>query len=166
MAEEKKKIKLPHWLPLVLSLSGVAVLMVLYVIFMGWWLGGSMMTEQEQFAQFTEYVKTAAEDITALSELDGSVFAAAGDDKPYALAPRGNEQELRDRVFIGGAYAAESYMSAASGKRCVRYVYSWHDLECTVIYDKGNAALHTDGTGFSAIIDDDIAAAVVGSEIL
>ena len=75
MAEEKKKIKLPHWLPLVLSLSGVAVLMVLYVIFMGWWLGGSMMTEQEQFAQFTEYVKTAAEDISALSELDGVVCA-------------------------------------------------------------------------------------------
>lgn len=164
LGKEKKKLKLPHWLPFVASLLGVLALMALYIWFVGSWFGKAVPAE-ERLAEFREYAESVGNDIAALSEHDMSLMAE-GDTNTYQIFTKGDEQELRDAVFKGGAYQADSCMSNASGKRCCRYFYNWYELECIIIYDKGGAELHTDGTELSAAVGDDITVAVRGHEKL
>lgn len=159
--EKKKKFKLPHWIPFVLSLTGVAALMVLYVIFVAGWLGNSV-PPQEKFAEFADYAKDVKKDIVALSELETAKYKPE-DRFTYFITKNGDEQELRNAVFTDGAYNAESYFSASTGNRCARYYYTWYDLECLIIYDSGGAA-HTDGSQFTADIGGGVTAAVRGNE--
>ncbi|MBO6231669.1 MAG: hypothetical protein J6O50_14015 [Ruminiclostridium sp.] len=157
----KKRFRLPHWLPFVLSLIGVAVLMLLYIWFVGQWFGNTV-TPEEKFNAFAEYADSIKDDIIALSELEIS-SRAEGDSNTYFIMKNGDEQQLRDAVYEG-SYMGESYVSAATGNRCARYYYSWYDLECIIIYDKGRSADHTDGSKYSAAVGADMTAAVRGNQ--
>ena len=158
---KKKKFRLPHWLPFVLSLMGVAALMVLYIIFIGNWLGNSV-SPQEKFEEFAGYIESVKDDITALSELDTARYVPE-DKTTFFISKNGDEQALRDAVYEG-AYSGETYVSPTTGNRCARFYYTWYDLECIVIYDKGSAGKHTDGSVYSAAVDENITAAVRGNE--
>jgi hypothetical protein len=160
--KQKKRVKLPHWLPFVLSLIGVGALMLLYIFFIGSWLGTSV-PPTEKLVEFSEYISGVKDDLTALAELDNAKIGA-DDSNAYFISRNGDEQALRDRVFEG-AYSGESYMSEATGTRCARFYYTWYDLECIVICDKGSASKHIDGTDYSVAVDDNIAAAIRGNEI-
>ena len=151
-------------MPFVLSLLGVGTLMILYIIFVGKFFGVGNLTDSEKFAGFTEYAKSVSADIVKLSELDNAVFT--GSEDTFTITNKGAEQELRDSVFKNGAYKAVSYVSETTGNRCAMFTYSWYDLECVVIYDKGHASGHiTTGSEFAVVINDDLAAAAVGKEI-
>ena len=121
MSDNKgKKIKLPHWLPFVAMLAGVIVLMVLYVMFIARTFGETG-SQQENFADFVEYIRTRADDIEELSRLEFSKLDA-GDTKAYFITNKGDEQELRGRVFES-AYSAQTSMSAVTGKRIAVYYF-------------------------------------------
>lgn len=159
--KKKKKFKIPHWVPFILSLLGVAALMVLYVIFVAGWLGNSV-SPQEKLNEFAEYAKSVKSNIIALSELENAKYNPE-DQFTYFITKNGDEQEIRNAVFVDGAYNAESYFSLATGNRCARYYYTWYDLECLIIYD-GSGASHTDGSQYTADVGDGVTAAIRGYE--
>ena len=159
--KKKKKFRLPHWLPFVLSLMGVAALMILYVMFIANWLGNSV-SPQEKLTEFAEYAKSVKSDIIALSKFETAKYGTE-DRLTYFITKNGDEQKLRDAVFVDGAYNAESYFSTLTGNRCSRYYYTWYDLECLIICDSGGA-VHTDGSQYTADIGDGVTAAIRGYE--
>lgn len=157
----KKKFKLPHWLPFILLLAGVIGLMLLYVMFIANTFG-STGSELQKFSEFIEYAESCSGDITELTEHEFAKLDA-DDTRSYFITLKGDEQELRDRVF-SGAYLAEISVSAATGSRSARYYYMWYDIDCVIIYDEGNAKLHTDGTDYSAVLTESLMAAVSGHQ--
>lgn len=156
-----KKLKLPHWLPFVSMLVGVFALMILYVVFIAKSFGETG-SPQENFADFVEYINTRAGDIEELSRLEFSKLEP-GDTKGYFITDKGDETELRGKVFES-SYMGQTSMSAVTGTRIAVYYFMWYDIDCVVIFDEGNAEKHSDGSGLSAVITDSITAAVNGHQ--
>ena len=127
-----------HSITFWLSIIGVFTLMIAYAWFMSAWLGGSTK-ENDIYEAYYSRAEGLYDKIAELSEYEIGLYS--GDNGTHDIPAEGEKQELRDEV-LKTSYAAVTYISGVTGKRCARYKYSREGIGYVMIYDPDDITAH------------------------
>lgn len=138
MTDMARKREGKHSLTFWLSLIGVFALMAAYAWFMSSWLTNTTK-ENDIYELYYSRAEGLYDKISELSEYEIGLYT--DDTQTHDIPADGEKQELRDEV-LETSYAAVTYISEVTGKRCARYKYSREGIGYVMIYDPGNITAH------------------------